>query len=401
MAVACGPAFWVSDDERDRCLSCTAAFGLFLRRHHCRRCGEIFCDPCSSATATLNSLDGRDLGPQRVCAACLEQLTHAAAPRRQTSSNDTDRPRRSKSGKSKKKSKRRDSRAEEWVGDSAAAAAAAGPRYEPEPEPGPEPEPELDPEAEPNEDPQAENAGMRRIAITGHMTVPGDAQRLAAVRAAMEQHAELSRAEDGCLKFEVTPTDTPGRFQVSELYSNRAALERHKHRTAASPWPAMAAGIERDYSVRELDDQPDDLKALEYHTSAGGGGEGAAALPARTGLDIEVMADGSVRRLESAPKASPKSGGVRAIRLSPEHRLLLELVRQVGAVGFHNVMQVAYLSEHSSSSLDLGASVALLGELEAMLGGLDTEQQPLALRGITMLLRRALALERPSLDLDT
>jgi hypothetical protein len=65
MAVACGPSFWVSDDERDRCQSCAGAFGLFLRRHHCRRCGEIFCDPCSAATAPLNSLDGRDL--VRVC----------------------------------------------------------------------------------------------------------------------------------------------------------------------------------------------------------------------------------------------------------------------------------------------------------------------------------------------
>jgi hypothetical protein len=43
MAVACGPALWVSDEERESCQSCRAAFGLFLRRHHCRRCGDVFC----------------------------------------------------------------------------------------------------------------------------------------------------------------------------------------------------------------------------------------------------------------------------------------------------------------------------------------------------------------------
>lgn len=40
------------------------------------------------------------------------------------------------------------------------------------------------------------------------------------------------------------------------------------------------------------------------------------------------------------------------------------------------------------------------GKLEELLsGGLDNAQQPLALRGITVLLRGALALERPSAEL--
>ena len=42
----------------------------------------------------------------------------------------------------------------------------------------------------------------------------------------------------------------------------------------------------------------------------------------------------------------------------------------------------------------------MAGKLEELLsGGLDTTQQPLALRGITELLRSALALERPSVEL--
>eukprot|EP01043_Picozoa_sp_COSAG02_P060655 COSAG02_NODE_7970_length_2766_cov_1.593551_4_plen_86_part_00 len=43
----------------------------------------------------------------------------------------------------------------------------------------------------------------------------------------------------------------------------------------------------------------------------------------------------------------------------------------------------------------------MAGKLEELLsGGLDTTQQPLALRGITELLRGALALERPSVELE-
>lgn len=38
---------WVPDDQRGDCTACGKAFGTFRRRHHCRQCGEIFCDSCS------------------------------------------------------------------------------------------------------------------------------------------------------------------------------------------------------------------------------------------------------------------------------------------------------------------------------------------------------------------
>lgn len=85
-----------------------------------------------------------------MCGNCQNELTHAAAPRRQASSNDTDRLRRPKSGKSKRKSRDRDSvrRTNEWAGAVAGAAAQGDLRHDPVSEPRSEPEEALDPEPE-------------------------------------------------------------------------------------------------------------------------------------------------------------------------------------------------------------------------------------------------------------
>ena len=37
---------WVPDDSTDKCLNCKKLFGMFLRKHHCRLCGYIFCYKC-------------------------------------------------------------------------------------------------------------------------------------------------------------------------------------------------------------------------------------------------------------------------------------------------------------------------------------------------------------------
>ena len=44
-----GSPSWVDDDDRTHCEGCEAKFNLTRRRHHCRKCGEIFCSVCSSS----------------------------------------------------------------------------------------------------------------------------------------------------------------------------------------------------------------------------------------------------------------------------------------------------------------------------------------------------------------
>ncbi|HKO56957.1 MAG TPA: FYVE zinc finger domain-containing protein [Thermoanaerobaculia bacterium] len=46
-------AQWDPDGGAVNCPLCNAAFGVFTRKHHCRRCGHIFCDACSGNTAPV------------------------------------------------------------------------------------------------------------------------------------------------------------------------------------------------------------------------------------------------------------------------------------------------------------------------------------------------------------
>ena len=68
-------AQWQKDQEVDACPGCEAVFSLFLRRHHCRRCGRVFCNSCTSSR--LQMAGAAD--PQRVCLSCYELVTSGFA----------------------------------------------------------------------------------------------------------------------------------------------------------------------------------------------------------------------------------------------------------------------------------------------------------------------------------
>eukprot|EP01112_Ceratiomyxa_fruticulosa_P020000 TRINITY_DN668_c0_g1_i4.p1 TRINITY_DN668_c0_g1~~TRINITY_DN668_c0_g1_i4.p1 ORF type:complete len:429 (-),score=79.49 TRINITY_DN668_c0_g1_i4:99-1385(-) len=62
---------WVPDDVVRMCPLCTASFNVFKRKHHCRLCGSVICDGCSSQKLRLLYM-GYD-GPVRVCDVCYQQ----------------------------------------------------------------------------------------------------------------------------------------------------------------------------------------------------------------------------------------------------------------------------------------------------------------------------------------
>lgn len=84
-------AQWERDDMVSNCNDCRRRFGFLLRRHHCRKCGRIFCDRCSSHRALLDpSVIVRDpvfpesvasSSTQRVCQGCNDEI-NASLPTR-------------------------------------------------------------------------------------------------------------------------------------------------------------------------------------------------------------------------------------------------------------------------------------------------------------------------------
>lgn len=53
-----------------QCSECEIKFSIFVRRHHCRICGRIFCNSCTSYYVPGNLLRPPLQGRARVCLAC-------------------------------------------------------------------------------------------------------------------------------------------------------------------------------------------------------------------------------------------------------------------------------------------------------------------------------------------
>ncbi|KAI9316615.1 FYVE zinc finger-domain-containing protein [Dichotomocladium elegans] len=67
---------WVPDHHVQTCqhTSCLNTFGLFMRRHHCRSCGHIFCYKHSANQLALFDVRDHAFSNSRVCDGCLYRL---------------------------------------------------------------------------------------------------------------------------------------------------------------------------------------------------------------------------------------------------------------------------------------------------------------------------------------
>jgi quinol monooxygenase YgiN len=68
----------------------------------------------------------------------------------------------------------------------------------------------------------------------------------------LPDHMRLTRAEPGCISFEVSQTDDPLVWRVEELFADQAAFDFHQQRTRASKWFAATSAIVRKYEIFEL-----------------------------------------------------------------------------------------------------------------------------------------------------
>jgi len=75
------PPLWVPDSYVERCRICTKAFTVIRRKHHCRQCGNVFCNNCSNHFVYLPHLlpfliEGERYPELRVCDFCFHFVKH-------------------------------------------------------------------------------------------------------------------------------------------------------------------------------------------------------------------------------------------------------------------------------------------------------------------------------------
>lgn len=85
-------------------------------------------------------------------------------------------------------------------------------------------------------------------------TVRVDPEAIARLRPAMEAMMAASRAEDGCLTYAYAlDLMEPGLVRVSELWTDRAALEAHFGTPHMATWRAALAGQVRERDIKLYD----------------------------------------------------------------------------------------------------------------------------------------------------
>ena len=84
--------------------------------------------------------------------------------------------------------------------------------------------------------------------LEGDIDVPPE--KTATILNALANHIELTRAESGCIFFNVVPCEkVQGRFLVSEAFVDQAAFDFHQERSKTSDWASVSAGLQRHYKT--------------------------------------------------------------------------------------------------------------------------------------------------------
>ncbi|KAJ3129639.1 hypothetical protein HK098_000790 [Nowakowskiella sp. JEL0407] len=73
---------WKPDFYATECALCRNTFNVVNRRHHCRKCGEIFCSNCSAYSVRLDQMaDFHPAGVKsRVCKTCYDEFQSRVIP---------------------------------------------------------------------------------------------------------------------------------------------------------------------------------------------------------------------------------------------------------------------------------------------------------------------------------
>jgi len=84
------------------------------------------------------------------------------------------------------------------------------------------------------------------VLLAGYLDIPLERRR--AVKEALAGHIDLTRAEKGCLRFDLTYDPVvEGRLNVMEVFESPASFKAHQRRTEASDWTEVTRGLKRHY----------------------------------------------------------------------------------------------------------------------------------------------------------
>lgn len=83
---------------------------------------------------------------------------------------------------------------------------------------------------------------MGPVRLTGQLICVND-QQAQVVAAHLPAHIMLTRAEPGCISFDVTETADPLIWDVAELFADGTVFGAHQERVAGSEWGARHSGL--------------------------------------------------------------------------------------------------------------------------------------------------------------
>lgn len=89
---------------------------------------------------------------------------------------------------------------------------------------------------------------MENIKLAGQL-ICQDTNEAAIVEEHLPGHIALTRAEPGCISFEVKQSTSPLVWNVVEVFKDTESFHFHQARVKASEWGRATASIKRDYAV--------------------------------------------------------------------------------------------------------------------------------------------------------
>ena len=94
--------------------------------------------------------------------------------------------------------------------------------------------------------------GEQGVRLSGRLICQSE-REAEIVRRYLHEHVRLTKAEQGCISFDVSPTRDPLIWTVEEYFRDRESFQSHQRRAQASAWGAATAEILRDYDISGLE----------------------------------------------------------------------------------------------------------------------------------------------------